>query len=87
MTKMKGIEKMKNKIALQVYSVKEDMKSDFYGTLKKIKEMGYRGVEFAGLYGHDPLEVKKMCEGLGLVALSAHVPFADLMNNMDECLK
>ena len=77
---------MKNKIALQVYSVREDMKSDFYGTLKKIKKMGYSGVEFAGLYGYDPLEVKKMCEELGLVALSAHVPFVDLMNNMDEVI-
>ena len=77
---------MKNKIALQVYSVRDDMQKDFYGTLKKIKEMGYSGIEFAGLYGHDPLEVKKMCEELGLETLSAHVPFVDLMNKMDETI-
>lgn len=77
---------MKNKIALQLYSVREELQKDFYGTLKKVKEMGYSGVEFAGLYGHEPLEVKKMCEELGLVTLSAHVPFADLMNKMDETI-
>lgn len=77
---------MKNNIALQLYSVREDMQKDFYGTLKKVKEMGYSGVEFAGLYGYDPLEVKKMCEELGLVTLSAHVPFVDLMNKMDETI-
>lgn len=77
---------MKDKIALQVYSVRDDMKSDFYGTLKKVKEMGYSGVEFAGLYGHDPLEVRTMCEELGLVPLSAHVPFVELMNHMDESI-
>lgn len=74
---------MKNKIALQVYSVREDMQKDFYGTLKQVKEMGYSGVEFAGLYGNTPAEVKKMCEELGLVALSAHVPYADLAADMD----
>lgn len=77
---------MKNKIALQLYSVREQMQEDFFGTLKKVKEMGYSGVEFAGLYGHDPLEVKKMCEELGLAALSAHVPFITLMNEMDETI-
>ena len=76
----------KDKIALQLYSVREQMQEDFYGTLKKVKALGYSGVEFAGLYGYDPLEVKKMCEELGLVALSAHVPFADLMNQMDETI-
>ena len=76
----------KNKIALQVYSVRDQMQEDFYGTLKKIKEFGYSGVEFAGLYGNDPLEVKKACEEMGLVPLSAHVPFADLMEKRDETI-
>lgn len=69
----------KDKIGLQLYSVREQLEADFYGTLKAVKEMGYSAVEFAGLYGNDPLEVKKMCEELGLVALSAHVPFVDLI--------
>lgn len=70
-------------IALQVYSVRDDMQADFYGTLKKVKAMGYDGVEFAGLYGHAPAEVQSWCEELGLVPLSAHVPFADMMQNPD----
>ena len=53
---------MKDKIALQVYSVRDDLQADFFGTLKKVKEMGYAGVEFAGLYGNDPVEIKKFCE-------------------------
>lgn len=76
----------KNKIALQVYSVRDQMQEDFYGTLKKVKSFGYSGVEFAGLYGNDPLEVKKMCEEIGLIPLSAHVPFVDLMEKMDETI-
>ena len=43
-------------------------------------------MEFAGLYGNDPLEVQKACEEMGLVPLSAHVPFADLMEMRDEAI-
>ena len=32
-------------VAIQVYSVRGDASADFYGTLAKIKEMGYDGVE------------------------------------------
>ncbi len=66
-------------VAVQVYSVREDAKADLRGTLEKIKEMGYDGVEFAGLYGNDPEDIKKMCEEIGLTPISAHVPYLDMM--------
>ena len=72
---------MGKNIAIQVYSVRDDAAADFYGTLKKIKEIGYDGVEFAGLYGNDPEDVKKTCEEFGLVPLSAHVPYLDLIED------
>ena len=77
----------KQKIALQVYSVRGNMKEDFYGTLKQVKEFGYDGVEFAGLHGKDPAEVKKMCEELGLIPISAHVPIKELMEDMDGTIE
>ena len=60
-------------VAIQLYSLRDEMAKDFEGTLKAVKEMGYDGVEFAGLYDHDPKEVKAMCDELGLVPISAHV--------------
>ena len=41
-------------VAVQVYSVRDDAEKDFAGTMKKIKEIGYEGVELAGLYGLEP---------------------------------
>ncbi len=67
------------KYALQLYSVRTDMQEDFEGTLKKVKQMGYEGVEFAGMFGKSAAEVKKMCEEIGLVPISAHVPFVELL--------
>ena len=70
-------------IALQLYSVRDDMASDFEGTLKKVKALGYDGVEFAGLYGKSAAEIKKMCDEIGLVPISAHVPFVEMINDPD----
>lgn len=61
-------------IAIQLYSLRDEAEQDFFGTLKKVKEMGYDGVEFAGLYGKEPEAVKAFCEEIGLVPISAHVP-------------
>lgn len=70
---------MRLPIGLQLYSVRDDMSADFEGTLQKVKEMGYDGVEFAGLYGKEPAEVKKLCDEIGLIPVSAHVPFTDMI--------
>lgn len=67
------------KVALQLYSVRDDMAADFEGTLKKVKELGYEGVEFAGLFGKSAAEVKALCAKYDLIPISAHVPFVDMM--------
>ena len=56
-------------IALQLYSVRNELQKDFPGTLAQVKEMGYDGVELAGLCGYSPEQVKKMCEEAGLVPI------------------
>lgn len=71
-------------IALQFYSVRDESEKDFFGTLKKVKEMGYEGVEFAGLFGHSPEEVKAMCEEIGIIPVSAHVPFDEMINDIKK---
>ncbi len=68
-------------IALQLYSVRDDMAADFEGTLRKVKELGYDGVEFAGLFDKDVSFVKELLEELSLVAISAHVPYYDAVDD------
>ena len=74
-------------VALQVYSVRDDAAADLENTLRKIKEMGYDGVEFAGLYGYEPDTVKNLCREVGLVPISAHVPFVDLMADTEGLME
>ena len=66
-------------VAVQIYSVRDDAARDLRGTLEAIKKMGYDGVEFAGLYGYAPSDIKAMCEEIGLVPISAHVPYVDMV--------
>ena len=66
-------------VALQLYSVREDMKADLEGTLKAVKEMGYDGVEFAGLFRKDAKQIRQLCEKYDLIPVSSHVPYEDML--------
>lgn len=65
---------MKNyKIGLQLYSVRNELAADFEGTLKKVKEIGYDYVEFAGVYGGKTgEELRAILDGNGLKCISVH---------------
>lgn len=65
-------------VALQLYTLREEMEADFEGTLKKVKEFGYDGVEFAGLFGRSAQQIKSLCEENSLVPISAHVPLDEM---------
>ena len=60
------------KIGVQLYSVRTNLAEDFEGTLKQVSEMGYDGVEFAGLCGNDPKTVAELCKKTGMTYLSAN---------------
>lgn len=75
------------KLALQLFSVRDDMDKDFLGTLKAVKAMGYEGGELAGLYGRTASEVKQAFEEAGLTPISAHVAYQDLMVNIEDVVK
>ncbi len=60
-------------IALQLYTVRELCAQDFPGTVKRVAEVGYKGVEFAGLHGMAAQDVKAMVDDLGLAVTSSHV--------------
>lgn len=60
-------------VALQVYSIREEAARDFEKAMRTVKEIGYDGVELAGLYGIPASEIRKILDKVGLVAISAHV--------------
>ncbi len=74
-------------IALQVYSVRDDAERDFVKTMQEIKQMGYDGVELAGLYGYTPEFIRDNLKEIGLVPISAHVPYDQLVTDMEATIQ
>ena len=46
------------RVGLQLYTVRDSMKSDFEGTIAKVAATGYKEVEFAGYFDHSPKDVR-----------------------------
>lgn len=72
------------KIGLQLFSVRADMEKDFEGTLKKVKEMGYDYVEFAGYFGNSAERVKEILDKYGLKAISVHQKHEVFLSEPEE---
>lgn len=65
---------MPRPISVQLYSLREAAAKDFPGVLKLVADIGYAGVEFAGLHNMKAADVKKVLDNLGLKASGAHAP-------------
>lgn len=64
-------------IALQLYTIRDAMKTDVPGSLKKVSDAGYKYLELAGyadgkFYGYEPADFKKLVNDLGMEILSSH---------------
>lgn len=60
-------------VGLQLYSLHEYTEKDFCGTVEKVAQMGYKGVEFAGYGGLKPEQVVKLLKDNGLTAYGSHI--------------
>jgi len=61
------------KIGIQLYTVRDQMKADFEGTLARIAQIGYKEVEFAGYFDRSPADVRAILERNGLAAPATHM--------------
>jgi sugar phosphate isomerase/epimerase len=60
-------------IALQLYTIGGDLRKDAAGSLARVAQIGYKGVEFAGYPSQDAKEVRKMLDDHGLKCCGSHV--------------
>lgn len=74
----------KNEVYVQLYSVRDVIKTDLKGTITQLATMGYNGVEAAGyadgyFYGISPVEFKNLVTKSGMKVISSHTsrPLAD----------
>lgn len=76
-------------IGLQLYTIKDETAKDFLGTVRKVGEIGYDGVEFAGYFGASAADLKKTLMESNLRVAGTHLNTTILRNelaaNIDYC--
>lgn len=75
------------KLSVQLWSLKEETKKDFRGTLKKVGELGYDGVEFAGFGDIEAAEMKELLKKNSLAASGAHIGLDALEKDADAIIE
>jgi sugar phosphate isomerase/epimerase len=77
-------------IGLQLYTVRDQTALDFKATVRRVAEIGYTGVEFAGYGNLSPGELAALLKETGLRTAGSHVGFAALEKDpereIDYCL-
>src|SRR4051812_47647648 len=64
-----------DKVGVQLYTVRDQMKADFDGTIAKVAQIGYKEVEFAGYFGRTSQQVRAALDKNGLSAPSTHIQY------------
>lgn len=76
-----------DRVGLQLYTIRTEMKKDFEGSLAKVAEIGYKEVEFAGYFGRKPGEIAKLLKQLDLDAVAAHISFKDINDQFEKTVE
>lgn len=84
------------KVGLQVYTVRNSLRADPFGTLEKVSKEGYKYIEFANHnaysdigtgFGVDIKELKPHLDSYGIKVVGAHIMPANAKETMDGFYK
>ena len=72
---------MATPISIQLFSLRDQASQDLEGTLAKIAEYGYDGVEPYTFWDYKPAEFKAICDKFGLKITSFHTGLENYLND------
>jgi sugar phosphate isomerase/epimerase len=71
-------------VALQPFSVREELAADYLGTLEKVAGIGYRGIELGPPKQMPTAELKRHLDRLGLQVIGCHAGLEQVTRQLDE---
>jgi len=74
-------------IGLQLYSIRNEVKTDLKGSLDKVRKMGIRELEGGELYGMDILSYKKMLDQMEYKMVSIGVDYMELDKDLGPVIQ
>jgi sugar phosphate isomerase/epimerase len=72
-----------SRIALQLYTVRDECAKDLAGALARTAALGFDGVELHDLYGHSAPEFRRLLDENGLVACGCHTGLARVESELE----
>ncbi len=69
----RGFRVPRDKISIQLWTLRNILATDLEGTLEALADIGYRKVELAGLHGRTAAEFKRILDRVHIHATSSHV--------------
>ncbi len=74
-------------VALQLYTVRDQLAQDYVGTLRKVKEIGYDIVQLVGQMPYDAPEMRELLDDIGLSPAGIHIDLTELEANIDRWIE
>ena len=74
-------------LGLQLYSLREQFAKDVPGTVKVVRDFGFRDVELAGTYGMLPEELRALLAVNGLNAVAGHFSYERFRDDAEGVAK
>ena len=80
-----GIEpRFNGAVGLQLYSLRDQFKKDFPGTLDQVRSFGITNVELAGTYDLTPKKFKEQLDARQLKAISGHFSYEQCRDQIED---
>jgi len=73
-------------VGIELYSFRNEFAKDMAGTMAKVKQMGFREAEVAGINDLNAPEFRKLLDQNGIKAISLGASFEDLDSNVPKVL-
>ena len=77
----------KGPLGVQLWSFRNDFINDVPGTLKRVRELGFREVELAGYYGRTAKQFRAELDKAGLKAVSMHIEYEVARDRIDDVIQ
>jgi len=74
------------KVAAQLYTVRDALEKDYNGVLKALKEQGWPAVQVSGTRGYTAPQIAGFLREHGLQAAGLHVSLAELTDDMQGAI-
>ncbi len=74
-------------IGIQLYTVRDALKQDFEGTIAALARIGYKELEFAGLYDRKAADIRAILDHHGLRAPSGHYGIPEITDTLDQTIE